>query len=162
MKNNMSCRVQRKLVLQPAIWASCSWHKLAHKSFQLAPKPFLISRIDYNPSVIWISQKNGTCPSGKLRTKITSPIAKSTGSGLLDMTFFAHWEKFKTLRQRNLYINPHFLNAWTNHTSVLRHLALVMTDVSLNPWLNFTLWSIYEHFKCSLCCLKLALSNQNK
>ena len=25
---------------------------LAHKSFQLAPKPFLISRIDYNPSVI--------------------------------------------------------------------------------------------------------------
>ena len=31
---------------------------LAHKSFQLVPKPFLISRIDYNPSVIWISPKN--------------------------------------------------------------------------------------------------------
>ena len=31
---------------------------LAHESFQLAPKPFLISRIDYNTSVIWISQKN--------------------------------------------------------------------------------------------------------
>ena len=28
----------------------------------LAPKPFLISSIDYNPSVIWISPKNGTCP----------------------------------------------------------------------------------------------------
>ena len=28
---------------------------LAHESFQLAPKLFLISRIDYNPSVIWIS-----------------------------------------------------------------------------------------------------------
>ena len=25
---------------------------IAHKSFQLAPKPLLISRIDYNPSVI--------------------------------------------------------------------------------------------------------------
>ena len=45
---------------------------------------------------------------------------------------------------------------------MLRHLALVMTDVSLNPWLNFTLSSIYEHFKCSLDCLKLTLSNQNK
>ena len=49
--------VQRKSVLQPAIWASCSEHVLAHKPFQLAPKPFLISRIDYNPSVIWISPK---------------------------------------------------------------------------------------------------------
>ena len=28
----------------------------------LAPKPFLIRSIDYNPSVIWISPKNGTCP----------------------------------------------------------------------------------------------------
>ena len=45
-------RVQRKSVLQPAIWASSSWYVLAHKSFQLAPKPFLISRIDYNPAVI--------------------------------------------------------------------------------------------------------------
>ena len=42
----------RKSVLQPAIQASCSYHVLALKSFQLAPKPFLISRIDYNPSVI--------------------------------------------------------------------------------------------------------------
>ena len=34
-------RVQRKSVLQPAIWANCSQHVLAHKSFQLAPKPYL-------------------------------------------------------------------------------------------------------------------------
>ena len=33
------------------------WHVLAHKSFQLARKPFLISRIDYKRSVIWISPK---------------------------------------------------------------------------------------------------------
>ena len=32
------------------------FYSLAHKSFQLAPKPFFTSRIDYNPSVIWISE----------------------------------------------------------------------------------------------------------
>ena len=58
---------------------------------KLAPKPFLITRIDYNPSVIWISPKNSTCLSGKLRTKITSLIEKSTSPGLSDTTFFAHW-----------------------------------------------------------------------
>ena len=62
---------------------------MLHKSFQLAPKPFLISRIDYSPSVIWIFPKNSTYPSGKLRTKITSPIAKSTSPGLSHTTFFA-------------------------------------------------------------------------
>ena len=75
--------VQRKSVLQPAIRPSWSQHALAHTSFQLAPKPCLISRIDYNPSVISISPNNSTCPSGNLRRKITSPIAKST--------FFARW-----------------------------------------------------------------------
>ena len=87
------CRMQRKSVLQPAFRASCSLHVhvLANKSFQLAPKPFLISRIDCNPSVIWISPKNSTCPSGKLSTKITSAIAKSTSPRLSDTTFFAHW-----------------------------------------------------------------------
>ena len=91
MKEENKFRVQRKSVLQPAIRASWSYHVLAHKSFQLAPKPFLISRFDYNSSVIWISSKNSTCPSGKLLTKITSPIAKSTSHGLSDMTFFARW-----------------------------------------------------------------------
>ena len=86
-----SSRVQRKSVLQPAIRASCSKHVLAHKSFQLARKPSLISRIEYNPSVIWISPQSSTCPSGKLRTKITSPTAKSTSPGLSDTTFFARW-----------------------------------------------------------------------
>ena len=36
-----------------------------------------------------ISPNNSTCPSGKLRTKITGSIAKSTSPGLSDMTFFA-------------------------------------------------------------------------
>ena len=87
--------MQRKSVLQPAILASCSYPVLAHKSFQLAPKPFLISRIDYNPSVIWIFPKNSTCLSGKLRTKITSSIAKSTSPGLSDTTFLAGWHHTK-------------------------------------------------------------------
>ena len=44
--------VQRKSVSWLAIWASCSKHVLADRSFQLALKPFFISRTDYNPSVI--------------------------------------------------------------------------------------------------------------
>ena len=35
--------------------------------------------------------KNFTCPSGKLRTGFTIPIAKSTNPGLSDTTFFARW-----------------------------------------------------------------------
>ena len=35
------------------------------------------------------SSKYFTCPSGKLRTEFTSPIAKSTSPGLSDTTFFA-------------------------------------------------------------------------
>ena len=54
----------------------------------------MISRIDYNPSLIWFPPKNSTCTSGKLRTKITSPIAKSTSPRLSDTTFFARWLNF--------------------------------------------------------------------
>ena len=91
-------------VLQPAIRARCRWHVLAHKSLQLAPKPFLIGQIDNNPSVIWISPKNSTCPSGKLRTKNTSPIAKSTSPRLSDTTFFAHWAcHLERIKKEHLY-----------------------------------------------------------
>ena len=54
--------------------------------------------IAYNPSVIWIFQKNSTCRSGKLRTKITSLIAKSNSPELSDMTFFARcYSEFQNL-----------------------------------------------------------------
>ena len=33
-----------------------------------------------------------TCPSGKLKTEFTTPIAKSTSPTLLDTTFFAPWQ----------------------------------------------------------------------
>ena len=37
------------------------------------------------------SLRNFTCPSGKLITELTSPIAKSTSPELSDTTFFARW-----------------------------------------------------------------------
>ena len=42
----------------------------------------------HSSSVIWIPQRNFTCPSGKLITEFTSLIAKSTSPGLSDTTFF--------------------------------------------------------------------------
>ena len=89
---------------------SGSQHVLAHKSFQLAPKPFLISRTDYNPPVIWISPKNSTCPLGKLRTKITSPMAKSTSPGLSNTTFFSHW-KYKWAPPPNKHHTKNVIDA---------------------------------------------------
>ena len=38
-------RVQRKLILQLARWASCNQHLLARKSFLLARKEFFMSRM---------------------------------------------------------------------------------------------------------------------
>ena len=43
-----------------------------------------------SPDVIFVnSSKNITCPSGKLKTELTSPIAKLTSPGLSDTTFIA-------------------------------------------------------------------------
>ena len=58
--------------------------------------------ISTNPKTFWWAEliaqffcnldfsKNFTCLSGKLRTKFTGPIAKSTSPWLSDTTFFAH------------------------------------------------------------------------
>ena len=43
----------------------------------------------YSTSVILLLRKIFTCPSGKLSTEFTSPIAKSTSPGLSDTPFFA-------------------------------------------------------------------------
>ena len=43
----------------------------------------------YSTSVILVLPKIFACPSGKLSTEFTSPIAKSTSTGLSDTTFFA-------------------------------------------------------------------------
>ena len=72
--------MQRKSFLKLAIRASWSYHILAQTSFQPAPKTFWWAEL-ISLAVIWIPQKNFTCPSGKLRTEFTGPIAKSiTGS----------------------------------------------------------------------------------
>ena len=49
----------------------------------------IVQRKSVLQPAIWISPKNGTRLSGKLRTKITTPIAKSTSPRLSDTTFFA-------------------------------------------------------------------------
>ena len=54
-----------------------------------SPKSFLISRINFCYSN---SSKKITCPSGKLKTEFTCPIAESTSPGLSDTTFFACWD----------------------------------------------------------------------
>ena len=64
-------RVQRKSLLQLAIW-----------SFQLAPKTFWLAELISQFFCYSNSSKNITCPSGKLKTEFTSPIAKSTSPGL--------------------------------------------------------------------------------
>ena len=111
--------MQRKSVLQPAIRASCNLHVLAHKS---APKPFLISRIDYNPSVIWFSPKHSTCPSGKLRTKITSPIAKSTSPALSDTTFFARCLPCHQSTSHSIYdVSEFFFSTWYLGSTLFQH-----------------------------------------
>ena len=56
------------------------------------------------------SSTNITCPSGKLKTEFTSPIAKSTSPGLSDTTFFARclaasWRVHTTV-QCNQYKSP--------------------------------------------------------
>ena len=45
-----------------------------------------------SPNIILNSSKKFICPSGKLITEFTSPIAKSTSPGLWDTTYFARWD----------------------------------------------------------------------
>ena len=84
-------RIQRKSFLQLAIRASWSQHSLAQTSFQLAPKTFWLAELISQFLCFSNFSKNITCPSGKLKTEFTSPIAKSTSPGLWDTTFFACW-----------------------------------------------------------------------
>ena len=54
-------------------------------------KNVLMSRLISQFSCILNSSKNFTCPSGKLITEFTSPIAKSSSPGLSHTAFFARW-----------------------------------------------------------------------
>ena len=72
-------RVQRKSFLQLAIRASCM--KLAFTSTDIistSPKTFWWAELISQFFCYLNSSKNITCPSGKLKTEFSSPIAKST------------------------------------------------------------------------------------
>ena len=91
------------------------WHVMRYLSrfcrFQFVGATFgpheLIRNLKHlsTSTVILILQKLFTCPSGKLTTESTSPIAKSTSPGLSDTTFFARcirswtWSDVKTWRK---------------------------------------------------------------
>ena len=82
-------------------------------SFQLVPKIFGRAEMIQQFFCKLNSSNYFTCPSGKLRTEFTSPIAKSTSPGLSDTKFFARW-----LLHRSAKI-PKKLITYTSKVSVL-------------------------------------------
>ena len=89
-----------------------------------------MSRIDNSSSVI--------CPSEKLRTEFTSPIAKCTSTGLLDRTLFAAnstclIRTLSALINDGLFIKPtRILASWISHLLLLRTLSGKLTAFSLS------------------------------
>ena len=61
--------------------------------FSTCPQNVLMSRLISQFPCNLDSSKNFTCPSGKLITTFSSPIAKPTSPGLSDTTFFARCRK---------------------------------------------------------------------
>ena len=77
------------------IFTVCHWGKLkltftCPNIISTSPKSVLMSRLISQFFCNLNSSKNFTSPSGKLITKFTSPIAKSTSPRLMNNTFFAH------------------------------------------------------------------------
>ena len=78
---------------------------LVYKCFvgaTFGPQEFIrnLKHLSYSSFVILILQKIFVCPSGKLSTEFTSPMAKSTSPGLWDTTFFARWTLEFTVKQQ--------------------------------------------------------------
>ena len=67
-----------------------------------SPKNVLMSRLISKFFSNLNSSKNFTCPFAELITEFTTPIAKSTGPGLSDTTFFARWCFVKQCGHENL------------------------------------------------------------
>ena len=77
-----------------AIFTACHSGKLkltlnSPNSISTSPQNVLMSRLISQFFCNLNSSKKFTCPSGKLITEFTSPIAKSTSPKLSDTTFFA-------------------------------------------------------------------------
>ena len=84
------------------------------------PPNVLMSRLISQFFCYLNSSKKFTCPSDKLITEITSPIAKSTSPGLSDTTFFAHWSNHLDPKHKNFprysfivetFVNDHLSKA---------------------------------------------------
>ena len=107
-------------------------------SFQLAPKAFRLAKLISHFFCYSNSSKNITCPSGKLKTYFTSPIAKSTSPGLLDTTFFAHWRLFLYKKITVANVNVFMKGVTQNHSLGLRFSCHVLSrDLSqtrLRAW----------------------------
>ena len=94
--------------------------------------------IGYGSSVIWIPPKTFICPSGKLRTEITSLLAKYTSPGLSDTTFFHGVEKYlfkrkevkfsDTKKLNTLLKGKHFSNSFKLNMWKDKHMQWFITE----------------------------------
>ena len=151
-------RVQRKSFLQLAIQASWSEHLLTQKSFQLAPKTFWLAELISQFFCYSNSSKNITCPSGKLKTEFTSPIAKSTSPGLSTLlslyaetslvnTGFIIWLQKRTVPYRTDVGNPE--RARWAHLARLRSQSELRIHFILPTW-EFSHYDNLWHWPLSL------------
>ena len=140
-------RVQRKSLLQLAIW-----------SFQLAPKTFWLAELISQFFCYSNSSKNITCPSGKLKTEFTSPIAKSTSPGLSTLISlhagtslvnkgFIIWLQKKTFPYRSDVGNPE--RARWAHLARLRSQSELRIHFILPTW-EFSHYDNLRHWPLSL------------
>ena len=96
--------------------------------------------MSYSTFVILILRKIFACPSGKLSTEFTSPIAKSTSPGLSDTTFFARCTVAKNhnlaidvvlsqkIQNQNLDLRMDFNNSFSGSGSQGSSLASVLYE----------------------------------
>ena len=77
-----------------------------------------LKHFSYSTFIILILRKIFACPSGKLSTEFTSPIAKSTSPGLSDTTFFAPC-LWKVLLESKVLLSSNFF-----HTNLLSFLEI--------------------------------------
>ena len=146
-------RVQRKSFLQLAIRASWSRHLLAQMSFQLAPKTFWRTELISQFFCYSNSSKNITCPSGKLKTEFTSPIAKSTSPGLSDTTFFARCSSISKCFLEWLLVT---LTAFSGFAIRTCGGAEMMWHAWI-PTLRWTFWTHHLHVLVEAHCWRLHL-----
>ena len=130
MHKNMKSEVQgaRKVSFTACL---CSWQVLDLQGpFQLYWTTFLMSRSDYSSSATSCACR------GKLRTKFTSPTAKSASPGQSDLTLFACWG--------HAALNPNFQYLWIWW---INHAGTVHIKIIPSRYLLFTYFKIATGYK---------------